>query len=70
MKKEQVRQLFPEACKLADEVRDVFGDEVKLVYLQEGERELGAPSTEGVAVGGITGDIWVEKKKGVRNGDN
>ncbi|AKH37342.1 MULTISPECIES: hypothetical protein [Nitrosomonas] len=70
MKKEQVRQQFPQACKLADEVRAVFGDDLKLVYLKEGERELGTPSTEGMAIGGITGDMWVDKKKGVRNDDH
>lgn len=60
MKKEQVRQLFPEACRLAGEVRAVFGDDVKLVYLQEGERELGKPGDSGVNPGGH-GNEFVRK---------
>ncbi|SFN23224.1 hypothetical protein [Nitrosomonas communis] len=62
MKKEQVRQLFPEACKLADDVRAVFYDaDLKLVHLQEGERELGKPGERGVNPCG-RGDEYVTRR--------
>lgn len=62
MKKEQVRQLFPQACKMADELRDLFGSEVKLTHLKEGERELGKPGERGVTPS-VRGDFFVDKSK-------
>lgn len=63
MNKEEVREEFPQACKLADELRAVFGDGVKLVYLQEGERELGKPGERGISPGGLRGDAFVARQK-------
>lgn len=65
MKKEQIRKLFPEACRLADDVRAVFGDGVKLVYLKEGDRELGKPGECGVNPCG-RGDEFVASKRDKR----
>ena len=63
MNKDQIRQRFPQACKLADEVRAVFGDGVKLVYLQEGERELGRPGERGISPSELRGDAFVARQK-------
>lgn len=38
---EQVREQFPECVAFADEVRNVFGDDVKMVYARENGREIG-----------------------------
>lgn len=65
MNKEEVREKFPQACKLAGEVRAVFGDDVKLVYLKEGAHELGKPSERGVNPCG-RGDEFVKKEKNER----
>ncbi|MXS85306.1 hypothetical protein ABO04_05070 [Nitrosomonas sp. HPC101] len=57
MNKEEVRRLFPFCCAVADKYREVFGDEVKLVYVAEGGRELGKRS-EGV-VTALSGDASI-----------
>jgi hypothetical protein len=62
MKKDQVRQTFPQACGMADELRSAFGDGVKLVYLKEGDHELGKLSERGVNPS-IPGDAFVQKKR-------
>lgn len=63
MDKDKVRQLFPQACELADELRAVFGDGVKLVHLQEGERELGKPGERGISPSELRGDAFVARQK-------
>ena len=63
MNKEEVREKLPQACKLADEVRTLFGDGVKLVYLQEGERELGKPGERGICPSELRGDTFVARQK-------
>ncbi|SFI31192.1 hypothetical protein [Nitrosomonas sp. Nm34] len=70
MKKEEVRRNFSKCCSVAGQFREVFGNEVRLVYANENGQEIGKQSSAGIVVGGVTGDMWVEKKKGVRNGDH
>lgn len=38
---EQVRAAFPTMIAVADEFRAAFGDGVRIVYIKEGDRELG-----------------------------
>lgn len=45
MTKEDIRRGFPVCIAFADEVRDVFGDGVKLLYMKEGDKEMGTPHT-------------------------
>ena len=47
---EEVREAFPECIAFADEMRAVFGDGVRIVYLKEGDREMGTLSPEPVEV--------------------
>lgn len=42
-KKEKIRAAFPQCIAFADVVREVFGPDVKLIYMQEGGRGLGDP---------------------------
>jgi hypothetical protein len=70
MKKEEVRRNFSKCCAVADQFREVFSNEVRLVYADENGQEIGKQSSTGIVIGGVTSDMWVEKKKGVRNGDN
>lgn len=42
MTAEEVRAAFPSMIQFADEMRAVFGDGVRLVYVKENGRELGA----------------------------
>lgn len=64
MKKDEVRSNFPACVKFADLVRDQFGEGVKITFMNEEGRKIGKPSPAGVVVGGVTGDMWVDKKKG------
>jgi len=57
MDKKEVRKLFPNCCAVADKYRDVFGKEVKLVYVAEGGKEMGKRS-EGV-VTAFSGDVSI-----------
>ncbi len=43
---EQVRELFPECVAFADEVRDAFGGDVKMIYASEGGKEIGRLSDQ------------------------
>lgn len=44
------RAAFPETAKLVDELRTVFGTDVKLMWASEGVREIGVRGPEGVPV--------------------
>lgn len=44
------RAAFPETAKLVDELRDVFGPGVKLVWAEENGREIGVLELPGTAV--------------------
>lgn len=39
--KEQVRSLFPECVRAANDFRDVFGPGIRLVFAREGNNEIG-----------------------------
>lgn len=47
---ESNRAAFPETAKLVDELRAVFGPDVKLVWASEGGREIGKRFADGVPV--------------------
>lgn len=55
MKKEWVRENFPECCQVADEYRAVFGEGTKLVYAEEGGKSIGKRTDTSNAV--IAADI-------------
>lgn len=42
------RAAFPETAKLVDELRDVFGPGVKLVWAEENGRTIGEKGPDGV----------------------
>lgn len=44
------RAAFPETAELMDELRAVFGPDVKLVWASEGGREIGVRGPDGVPV--------------------
>lgn len=43
------RAAFPVTAKLVDELRAVFGPDVKLMWASEGGREIGTRGPQGVA---------------------
>ena len=42
------RAAFPETARIVDELRDIFGPGVKLIWDQENGREIGKKMPEGV----------------------
>ncbi len=56
MDKDEVRRLFPQCIAFADECRSVFGDDIKLVYVEENGRSLGKRSEPGVETA-LSGDV-------------
>jgi hypothetical protein len=44
------REKFPEMTKVIDEFRAVFGAGVKVMYVKEGDFEMGTPSPAGVPI--------------------
>lgn len=63
---EEIRQRFPNAIALADEVRDVFGDGVKLIYLREGNTEYGVKDPESGTW--IQPNVIHQPEKAIKNG--
>lgn len=44
------RAAFPQAARIVDELREVFGEGVKLEFAEEGGREIGQRDIPGTAV--------------------
>ena len=59
-----VRDRFPNMIAVADEFKQVFGDGVKLVYVREGDDEMGNANRES----GKWVTPYVPKKDVVKNG--
>lgn len=58
------RREFPEVARILDEFRAVFGDEVKLVYAEEGGKMIGKK----IALSDrfITADEWLAGSERIR----
>ncbi len=56
---EFVREQFPKCVEFADVARDVFGDGVKVTFMQEGGRSVGT-SREGVGNAVLLNEIVIE----------
>ncbi|WP_396957032.1 hypothetical protein [Nitrosomonas sp.] len=54
--KDEIRRLFPQCIAFADECRRVFGDDIKLVYVEENGLSLGKRSEPGVQTH-LSGDV-------------
>lgn len=65
MDKDEVRRLFPQCIAFADECRRVFGDDIKLVYVEENGRSLGKRGERGVETA-LSGDVGVAKDRAGR----
>lgn len=50
MTKASNRAAFPQAARIVDELREVFGPGVKLEFAEEGGREIGQRDLTGTAV--------------------
>ncbi|WP_396957714.1 hypothetical protein [Nitrosomonas sp.] len=62
MNKDEIRRSFPQCIAFADECRRVFGDDVKLVYVEENGRSLGKRDERGVKTA-LSGDVSMAAKR-------
>ena len=66
MKREDVREAFPQCCEIADEFKRVFG-QIYLRHVSENGRSMGRQSPPGIKMSEteIRGDAYVDigKKK-------
>lgn len=67
MKREDVREQFPESVLIADEFKKQFG-QIRLTYVAESGKTMGRKSPAGVPVTPIRGDAFVGKS-GNRKGE-
>lgn len=65
MDKDEIRRLFPQCIAFADECRRVFGDDIRLVYVEENGRSLGKRGEAGVETA-LSGDVGVATKRAGR----
>jgi hypothetical protein len=67
VKREEVRERFPESVLIADEFKKHFG-QIRLTYVAESGKTMGRKSPDGVPITPISGDAFVAKS-GKRKGE-
>ena len=60
-KKRSLLETFPEMSKVVAEYRRAFGDDVKILYLQENGQSVGHPSHQQAVIGNSNGQAIARK---------
>lgn len=63
MTPEEIKQAFPECCRIVDEFREVFGPDVKPLYMCEGGKEIGRRPERSPTAVKVSQMVFEEKPK-------